>query len=80
VKNIAELHNWKIEVKSEVTGAAQKFLTAPLCRRYFAKKADLIEQGRINGVSISADELKILKNVNSKFFKRCRHAGNHKFY
>lgn len=50
-----------------ITGMAQKTLTVPICKHYFARKAKLIENGKIKGVSLSKEEINTLKNVNSKF-------------
>ncbi len=54
-----------------LTGLAQKKLTAPICKKYFAKKAKLLETGKIKGLEneLTKEELETLKNVNPKFLQ-----------
>lgn len=52
-----------------ITQVVKNLTPAPLCKRYYTKKAKLIEQGKIPGVKLSDKDLGLLKNVNTRKLK-----------
>ena len=55
-----------------ITKAFKTYATAPLCKKYYKKKAELIEAGKIEGLDkskVSKQDLDTLKNINSKDLK-----------